>query len=293
MAKFRRNHGSSGGPALIRVALFAVILVGMIFLFLWYVKPLASPSEKKYDWDAAEYFLPASSADLLIWHSTFALSYREQHEQAEWVAYILRGDQLEQPWNPRKNDYRPDPSIPSRSADPEDYRRSGYDRGHLLPAADRAYDPKALSETFLMSNISPQVRHFNGGIWRELEEQVRYWAKENGKLYVVTGPVLDSVMGQIGNNEVSVPRAYYKVLLDLETPERKGIGFVIPNELSEKRLRSYAVSIDRVEELTNIDFFPQLMTPELEAKLEREYDPGLWPMSEQKYRKRINSWNKQ
>ncbi len=107
--------------------------------------------------------------------------------------------------------------------------------------------------------MSPQVPAFNRGIWKRLEEQVRSWAVDYDTLYVVTGPVLTADLSKIGPNQVSVPRYYYKVLLDYSEPQVKGIGFVMPNMGLKLPLQNYAVSIDSVERLTGINFFPKLV----------------------------------
>jgi len=149
-----------------------------------------------------------------------------------------------------------------------------------------------MSETFYMSNMSPQIRNFNGGIWRELEENVRDWAKRFRHLYVVTGPVLTKeIRERIGNNRVSVPEYYYKVILDIREPEYKAIGFVLPNETSFKPLSEFAVTVDHIEELTGIDFFPQLMEADLEKELESEVDVSLWDFNDKRFKRRVEQWN--
>ena len=151
-----------------------------------------------------------------------------------------------------------------------------------------------MSESFFMSNMAPQEPGFNKGIWRELEELNRDWAKRFKHLYVVTGPVLSGrTKFWIGDNQVAVPEAFYRVILDIREPEKKGIAFVIPNQVTEERLESFATSIDAVEEMTGIDFFPELMDPRLEEALESQFDPELWKTDEKKYLIRIQNWNKQ
>ncbi len=196
--------------------------------------------------------------DTLIQHTYFSLSYNEKYEQADWVMYELIADSLARPRFPRKDRFRPDPAVRSGSATPEDYRGSGYDRGHLLPAAAMSWSKIALSETFFMSNMSPQKPRFNRGIWKKLETRVRDWALENRELYVVTGPVLTDGLPTIGENEVAVPRYFYKIVLDMKEPEIKAIAFLVSNEKHREPLSHFAVSIDSVENLTGIDFFPQL-----------------------------------
>ena len=293
MAKFRTNHGDGGKNSsgmIVRVGLFGAILGGLFFLFNQFTGGDSSGDSQE---DQEIYYLPTSSGQI-IHHQYYSLSYLEEHEQAEWVAYRLTKNELEQPWLARMDDFKEDPNIRSGSASPEDYKHSGYDRGHLVPVADRSFNEAAMSETFYMSNISPQSRNFNGGIWRELEEQTRYWAKRNGELYVISGPVLKlEEKSRIGDNEVSVPSAFFKILLDLQEPQVKGIGFVIPNEVSYKPLFDYALSIDDVEEISGLDFFGELIPEDLEKEIEGNVNIDLWPFSKSKYEKRIEKWNKQ
>ena len=293
MAKFRTNHGDGGKNSsgmIVRVGLFGAILGGLFFLFNQFTAGDSSDSSNE---DQETYYLPTSSGQI-VHHQYYSLSYSEEHEQAEWVAYRLTKEELEQPWLARMDDFKKDPSIRSGSASPEDYKHSGYDRGHLVPVADRSFNEAAMSETFYMSNISPQSRNFNGGIWRELEEQTRYWAKRNGELYVISGPILKlEEKSRIGGNDVSVPSAFFKVLLDLQEPQIKGIGFVIPNEVSYEPLFDYALSIDDVEEISGLDFFGELIPEDLEKEVESNANIDFWPFSKSKYEKRIEKWNKQ
>lgn len=156
-----------------------------------------------------------------------------------------------------------------------DYRRSGYDRGHLAPAADMKVTDEVMSESFFMSNMSPQTPYFNRGIWKQLEEKVREWVSVDDTLYIVTGPILYVGLPTIGDNEVSVPKFYYKVILDYSLPEIKAIGFVLPNEKCEIPLENYVVPIDWIEAITGIDFFPNLSYID-EDQLESSMYAQLW-----------------
>ena len=219
----------------------------------------------------------------------YSLCYRETYEQAEWSAECIKSSMLQKNAT-RSNDFRPDDKISTGSATLADYKSSGYDRGHLVPAADMSFDADAMSETFYMSNMSPQAPQFNRGIWVNLETQVSAWAQKFGKIYVVSGPVLNKSAQEfpsIGKNQVSVPEFYYKVILapiykneeDKNTPEDSesvmAIGFIIPNQKCEKEFWDYAVSIDEVENITNIDFFPQL-EDSLEKQVESAFKLENW-----------------
>ncbi len=169
--------------------------------------------------------LPAHApGDAVIEHTGYTLLYREDHEQAAWVAYLLTAGRL-RGTIVRRDNFRPDPSVPTGSATPADYRASGYDRGHLAPAADMKWSEAAMSESFLMSNMSPQAKEFNRGIWENLESRVRDWAKSDGELFIVAGPVLEPGLATIGANGVSVPRMYYKVVLDYRHPDIRRSAF--------------------------------------------------------------------
>lgn len=211
---------------------------------------------------------------MVIRHKNYTLRYNETHEQAEWIAYRLEARETYGN-NDRQDDFRPDPKVTTRSALPSDYRGSGYDRGHLAPAADFKFSKTAMSESFFMSNMSPQAPDFNRGIWRLLEEQIRRWVKKDKVLYIVTGPVLKSRLRKIGKNRVSVPKEYYKIVLDLQEPQIKVIAFLMPNKGSKAPFQRYVVSIDKIEQLTGLDFFPQL-PDDVETKLERSASTQGW-----------------
>ena len=130
--------------------------------------------------------------------------------------------------------------------------------------------------------------------WKELEEQVRDWAFSSGSVFVITGPVLNSDIRQkIGDNKVSVPDKFYKIILDTKSRKEKAIAFIIPNEVSTQPLSKYAVTIDRVEEITGIDFFGDLLNDSEEEDLESKIDTGDWKFSDKRYNLRVNKWNYQ
>jgi len=293
MAKFRTNHSrnksSQGAGMIVKVGLFILILGGLFFVFNRFSggnesfseaidmadKMLNSNSE---DQTISSFdFLPTSTSGEIIQRTYYALSYSEEHEQAEWIAYELTRESLKLPNVERTGDFRSDPKVEKGSASPKDYRGSGFDRGHLAPAGDMAFSTEAMSETFYMTNISPQIKSFNRGIWRELEGNVRNWAMRFEKIYVITGPVLTrGIREKIGTNEVAVPGEFYKVILDFTEPEIKGIAFIIPNKISNYKIEYYAVSIKQVEEITGIDFFYELLDDELEEEIENTFDLSLW-----------------
>lgn len=221
----------------------------------------------------AQELLPTSSTGQIIKHTYYTLSYSEANEQAEWVYYVLTPDFINGN-EKRKDNFKKDPLVSTGSAELKDYKGSGYDRGHLMPAADMKLNLTSMSESFYMSNMSPQLPSFNRGIWKKLEAKVRNWALIEGKIHVVTAGVLTTNKGSIGENEVSVPEQYYKVIYD-PTGDKKMIAFILPNEKSSQPLMDFVVSTDYVESITGIDFFPDL-DDDVEDELERSSNGALW-----------------
>lgn len=217
--------------------------------------------------DTNEYFLPTSTTGQIVHHEGYSLSYSEAHEQAEWVAYELKKSHLSST-NHKRPYFEIDDAVKTGAASWRNYKNSGYDRGHLCPAADKRYSKFAHDETFLTSNITPQEHQFNSGIWNKLEQKVRYWARKYDGIFVVTGGVLKGDMKTIGDERVSVPNQFYKVLIDNNTGRTKMIAFLMPHKDSNKPLYEFVVSVDTIEKLTGIDFFSELddaLENELEA----------------------------
>lgn len=225
-------------------------------------------------------FIPKSSGQI-IHHRDYILAYSEKDEQAYWVSYKLTKSEV-QSGTKRKDNFREDPNVSTGSATLEDYRKSGYDRGHLKPAADSKENALEMSESFYLSNISPQNQKFNRGIWNDLEELVRFWAIKEQAVHVIVGPVLRAPKNRemeptkkIGKNSVSVPKYFYKIVLDL-TGEKKAIAFLIPNRDISENLGNFIVKIDSLESLTGIDFFHEL-PDSLENCLESSNSFEKWP----------------
>lgn len=256
-----------------------IVTVGLYFAedFINLEESILSKKEsstKIYSQEFDDTFLPISTTGAIVTHDSYSLSYSEEHEQAEWVAYELKKSDLsnnvfERPY------FNEDKSIKTKSADWRNYKNSGYDRGHLCPAGDRKYSIEAYHETFFTSNISPQDREFNGGIWNRLEQKTRFWAEKYDGVYVVTGGVLKGNMKTIGYENVSVPNYFYKIIIDVTDEKHKAIAFLIPNKPSSRSFYEYVVSIDEIEAKTGIDFFHNL-PDSIENKMERTINLKSW-----------------
>ncbi len=262
---------------LLKLLIILVILV-ILFIVFCYITPKEVSLVKEYEKGEKIPYLELPEpipGEQIVSHTGYTLSYNEKYEQPSYVAYELTKDEVLGQYS-RADNFRADPEIITGSATLSDYRNSGYDRGHLAPAADFKWSEEAMDDTFYLSNMSPQAPQFNRNIWADLEAVVRTMAYDNNSIYVVTGPVLtDGPYETIGKNEVAVPKYFYKVILDYEEPELKAIGFILPNEGSKEPLEKFAVSVDTVEEVTGIDFYPRL-PDEDELLLESTFDTSQW-----------------
>lgn len=199
----------------------------------------------------------------------YTLSYNADYKTPHWVAWELTKKETKGKEG-RTDKFLPDPDARGAKAYTGDYTKSGYDRGHMAPAADMKWSRKAMEESFYMSNICPQNPNLNRGDWNDLEEKSRHWAKKYGVVYIACGPIYDNKRPKrIGNNKVAVPDAFYKVVLINDKKNPKAIGFIFPNKAGHKPLKKYVVTVDSVEKRTNIDFFSAL-PDEIENKIEAE-----------------------
>jgi len=247
-------------------------IVFIILLLSFWQSITLSAQKRKY----GNLEIPAiNKNETIICHSSYCLVYCEEYEQAKWVAYKLDREEL-QGDEPRNDNFCTDPKVLTNTADNDDYKSSGYDRGHLAPAADMAFSKQAIDESFYYSNISPQVPGFNRGIWKKLETTVRNFANKLGTVYIVTGPVLKKELPVIGDNNVAVPEHFYKAVLFFSDTLITGIAFILPNKKSKSQsVFNYAVSIDILEKVTNIDFFP-VLPYFIEKKTEKQCDTIFW-----------------
>lgn len=220
--------------------------------------------------------LQGKRQEQIIRHEGYTVSYNSDYRIANWVAYELTAKEAKSKKVERSNKFVADPMVKGATATNEDYTRTGYDRGHLAPAGDMKWSAKAMRESFYLSNICPQKPDLNRGIWKELEEQSRLWALDNGPLLIVTGPVITADMKRLGKNQVAVPKSFYKVIAYHTGREYKGIAFLFDNKDYKKAsLKAMAISIDSVEKVAGIDFFPSLPDDQ-EKEVEAVVDWGSW-----------------
>ena len=226
-------------------------------------------------------YLPKGKKDIEVEvYKEFAISYSETHEQPYWVAYELTADEL-RIQRSRKDYFKADANISTKSASLSDYSGSGYDRGHLCRASYCKRSTESYKESFLMSNISPQLPKFNraGGNWYRLEEMEVSIANKEGMIYSVSGSIFNDNLGYIGDNHVTIPGYFFKVFLSLNN-EPKAVAFILRHSNDKATdLWTTAVSVDNLELITNIDFFPAL-DDIIEERIESIFNKSDWTSSQ-------------
>ena len=218
---------------------------------------------------------PDGVPEQMLRRAGYTASYNKTTKLPNWVAWHLTADRITGPAKRSGVDFQADMDVPAPRAEDSDYYGSGYDRGHMCPAADNKYSEKAMEESFLFTNMCPQNGNLNRGDWNEMEQACRRWAKEYGGVYVVCGPILYKGKHKtIGKNKVVVPEAFFKVVLRTgENP--KAIGFIYKNAEGNRPKGDYVNTVDEVERITGIDFFPEL-PDDVENKVEATADIADW-----------------
>ena len=212
----------------------------------------------------------------IIRHEGYTVSYNSDYRVANWVAYELTSSEAKSKKNERSNKFVRDPQVKGASAENGDYTRTGYDRGHLAPAGDMKWSAKAMRESFYLSNITPQKPGLNRGVWKDLEEQCRMWATDNGALLIATGPVLTPDLKRLGKNRVAIPKLFYKVICTVQNNRYEAIGFLFENrDYGQISLKDLMIPVDSVEKVTHIDFFPTL-PDEVEKRMEASVNKNAW-----------------
>jgi endonuclease G len=200
-----------------------------------------------------------------------------------WVQYDLSREDASGA-EEREDKFRPDMSIPTGArAELNDYKGSGFDRGHMAPAADMKRSTLAMEDSFLLSNMAPQVgKGFNRGIWKDLEEAVRGWAQQRGTLTIITGPIFnpdgDHVSYRvIGRDRVAVPTHFFKIVVDTHDKDHlDALAFLLPNkDISGRNYREFLTSIREIEGKTGLDFLSALPS-EVQNRLESNKADKVW-----------------
>ena len=227
------------------------------------------------------YEIPTSTSgvpEVYLERMGYTVSFNPQTNIPNWVAWELNPARLVERES-RSDRFVPDPDIsPSRAVTTDEYKGSGWDRGHMCPAGDNRWHWRAMDESFYMTNICPQNHNLNRGDWKELEEACRRWASLE-PVYIVCGPILYAKpkYGYIGKrHQIRVPDAFFKVVLTgISSGTPRAIGYIYKNEAGNYKRDSYVNTIDDVERITHLDFFPML-PDKVEEVIESRYDMSEW-----------------
>lgn len=211
----------------------------------------------------------------ILERQAYVVSHDDNKKVPIWVSYHLTSEYLKGTAT-RSDNFKADPDIPKgKRAELEDYKGSGYDRGHIAPSADMLRSQSINDESFLLSNMCPQAGSFNRGIWKNLEDIIREWAEKRESIWIIAGPVFNEGYQTIGPNEVGVPQRFFKIVVSGEDCDFDAIAFVFPNEKEEDPLKNYIVSIDTIESETGLDFL-NVLEDTLEEKIESTSAKELW-----------------
>ncbi len=244
-------------------------------------KPKKSEKRHRKPGNPRQLELPAalrSIPERIIHHTGYTLSFNREHNNPNYVAWELTAEETAGRL-PREDEFLPDPQVPApHRVTTLDYKGSGYDRGHMVPAADMKWSNEAMKACFYMSNMSPQDGHLNSGSWKKLEEACRRWAQYEGAVYIVCGPVYHegSKQKHIGReHQVTVPDGFFKVVLSMNQGKEKAIGFYYANRSGSQPMHTAACTVDAIEKLTGMDFFVNV-DDRLETRIEAAFALKDW-----------------
>lgn len=235
--------------------------------------PTATPEGDTVQQHPAHLETPAFTGDEhIIEYNGFTVSYNHTTLVPDWVAYELTAEELEVKYDNKSSSFSRDMNLKGKQASREDYSHSGWDKGHMAPKADLRWSEQSYWQSHYFTNICPQDHKLNGGDWNALENAVRRWAKQYGRVWILCGPVFDSCRyGTIGNAQVHVPDAFFKAILLYDGKNYRAAAYIMPNEGKHHPLRHYVHSVDQLEELIGRDLFPAL-DDETEALVEASVD---------------------
>lgn len=235
-------------------ALVAILAVAYYVIFGG--EELTGPIGNSENVTLAMAYPAIDASDYIIEHNDYTISYDSKSKIPEWVAYELTPQMMGNTKRTGKRFQQEDLDIPQ--AKDSDYTGSGYTRGHMAPAADFSATEKSMWETFYLTNCCPQTETMNNGCWQDLEKKVRSWAKRYGSVYVVSGPIIGNSTKTIGSSKVVVPESFFKALLANDNGTWKTIAFIMDNDEEFHSMDDSAVTINELERITGLDFFPAI-----------------------------------
>lgn len=227
--------------------------------------------------DLEKVTLPTSLPQQTQDYTGFTVNFNKDNHTPNYVAWELLGTEVTN--DVSRSDYFWQDTRIEGCPTHYDYSRSGYDRGHMCPAADQKWSEKAMEDCFVMANMCPQDNQLNSGAWNTLENKERQWARRDSAIMIVAGPIYEkSDTKRIGEIGVRVPSAFFKAIVAPYLDNPRAIAFVYPNMPSPGNMQDYAMSVDDLEEILGYDLFPAL-PDHLENLVESEYSFTEWNRS--------------
>ena len=255
------------------VAFLAVILVAGL---IWAINNTETSRQSDNPTIACEDLLkvvaPGNIDEQIVDYTGFTVSFNESLRIPNYVTYELTASETDGE-ETRMRKFLQDPNV-GGCPEHKDYTNSGYDRGHMAPAADMKWSKDAMRDCFYLTNICPQNQKLNREAWQALEEKTRAWAVRDGKLIVIVGPIVSNNPQRLASG-IAIPEGFFKVLLATNVEPMRAIAFIYKNQSGQKNMSQQAVSIDSVEEITGLDFFSSL-PDEKETPLEKSCNFNAW-----------------
>lgn len=256
-----KNKGAStGNRSMWIAAVWLIVILGCILFAarqFGYCSTENNPTGQDRHNGLDKVVTSPSADEVLIEYKGMNVSFNPWLHIPNWVAWELTRNEANGT-EPRAERFACDESV-AGCPSPKDYLRSGYDRGHMAPAADMKWDAEAMEQSFFMTNICPQAKSLNTGSWKKLEDKCRTWAEIDSAITIVCGPIItDNLNKHIGDSKVAVPQRFFKVIISPYANPPRGIGFIMPNGKAKGGIQACAVTIDSVEAVTGHDFFSAL-----------------------------------
>ena len=214
---------------------------------------------------------------VFIEHEGFSLLYDTKTMCPRWVAWELTAEETRGRVSRAGVDFKEDTNVPKEyQVASWDYNGGQYGRGHMCPAGDMKWSKEAMQDCHYMTNICPQNAELNKVWWEHLERACRTWARQDGSVQIVCGPVFSENPRHFGKkHRMAVPKGFYKVVLSQKKGREKAIGFYYTNDDAIQPMEDAVRSVDDIERMTGIDFFSSL-PDEQEDKLEAMSDLRAW-----------------
>lgn len=278
----RRNNRNAYHDKLSWTRTLILVGIAMLLFYCIYLAFKPGPVTAAYNGDATSFcnydsrlLLETGGVDngVLVEYDHFIVNFNPELHIPNWVAWELTANETY--GTGKRGKFQRDPDVDGCPTT-QDYTGSGYDRGHMAPAADMKWNDAAMEQCFYMTNICPQSHLLNGGAWKKLEEKCRAWARADSAILIICGPILTPRPDEfIGESEVAVPKSFFKVICSPYINEPRAIGFIMTNGKIEGGLQAAAVSVDSVERITGLDFFAAL-PDSIENAIEKECRFHFW-----------------